>query len=209
MGSWDAAERASRRRLGVLGGDDRGGLRLQLARARVVRGELDRAAAPAARGFERRGHWRNRAGSHSIAGTCAVRPTAFRSAGPYAGERAAATERTAMLALVAAESAPDTLPELGAALLTLARGDSAGAITALRRVASQLEPAGGRADLLLLAGQVARGLGGLQDSTAARLFEQAAREGGRAPPLRQRSSNGRDCLCARAVRPRPHSGSNI
>src|SRR5213593_2833623 len=99
---------------------------------------------------------------------------AFRAAGPYAGERAAATERTAMLALVQQISA-DPLPELGAALLTLARGDSAGAITALRRVASQLEPAGGRSDLLLLAGQVAARLGGggLQDSTAARLFEQA------------------------------------
>jgi len=177
-GQLDAAERRLTADPGVLGGDDRDGLRLQLARARVGRGELDRAAA-LLRGDSSVAALAEQGWIALYRGDLRGATDAFRAAGPYAGERAAATERTAMLALVQ-QITTDTLPELGAALLTLARGDSAGAITALRRVASQLEPAGGRADLLLLAGQVAARLGGggLQDSTAARLFEQAAREGG-------------------------------
>jgi tetratricopeptide (TPR) repeat protein len=173
-GQLDAAER----RLGadMLGGEDESTLRLMLARARVARGELDRAAlllrddssvaALAERGWIAlyRGDLRGATG-------------AFQAAGPYAGERAAATDRTAMLALVQQVPA-DTLPELGAALLTLARGDSAGAVSALRRVAGRLEPDGGRSDVLLLAGQVAARLGGPQDSVAARLFEEIARAGG-------------------------------
>jgi len=173
-GQLDAAER----RLGssILGGDDESRLRLALARARVARGELDRAAlllrddssvaALAERGW-----------IALYRGDLRGATDAFRAAGPYAGERAAATDRTAMLALVQQIRA-DTLPDLGAALLTLARGDSAGAVSTLRQVAGRLAPDGGRSDVLLLAGQVAARLGGLQDSTAARLFEQVARAGG-------------------------------
>ena len=181
-GQLDAAER---RLAGsdVLGGEDRAALRLKLARARVARGELDRAAtllredssvaALAERGWIAlyRGDLRGAS-------------DAFRAAGPYAGERAAATERTAMLALVQQIPA-DTLPELGAALLTLARGDSAGAVIALRRVAGQLEPGGGRSDVQLLAGQVAVRLGGgPQEATATQLFDEIVRAGGpgAAPP---------------------------
>jgi len=175
-GQLDAAERRLAAQPGILGLDDRAALRMQLARARVVRGELDRAAA-LLRGDSSVAALAEQGWIALYRGDLRGATEAFRTAGPYAGERAAATERTAMLALVQQISA-DTLPELGAALLTLARGDSAAAIAALRRVASQLEAAGGRSDVLLLAGQVAARLGGLQDSTAAQLFEQAARQGG-------------------------------
>jgi tetratricopeptide (TPR) repeat protein len=177
-GQLDAAER----RLGgaagasILGGEDRSALRLTLARARVARGELDRAwallredssvAALAERGW-----------IALYRGDLRGATDAFRAAGPYAGERAAATGRTAMLALLQQIPA-DTLPELGAALLILARGDSAGAVTTLRNVAGRLEPGGGRSEVLLLAGQVAARLGGPQDVTAAQIFEQIARAGG-------------------------------
>jgi tetratricopeptide (TPR) repeat protein len=186
-GQLDAAERRLAAEAGTLGGDDRARLRLQLARARVVRGELDRAA-------------KLLSGDSSVAalaeqgwialyrGDLRGATDAFRAAGPYAGERAAATERTAMLALVQQIPA-DTLPELGAALLTLARGDSAGAVTALRRVAANLEPGGGggggRSDVLLLAGQVAARLGGVaNDATAIAVFDEIVRAGGpgAAPP---------------------------
>jgi tetratricopeptide (TPR) repeat protein len=182
-GQLDGAERRFAAQSGALGGDDRANLRLKLARARVARGELDRAA-------------RLLAGDSSVAalaeegwialyrGDLRGATDAFRAAGPYAGERAAATERTAMLALVQQIPA-DTLPELGAALLTLARGDSAGAVTALRRVAANLEPGGGRSDVLLLAGQVAARLGGApNDATAIALFDEIVRAGGpgSAPP---------------------------
>ena len=133
--------------------DDRATLRLALARARVGRGELDRAAAAlgddssvaaiAQRGWVElyRGNLKNAM-------------EAFRLAGPYALDRAAATDRTAMMALlqrIQQESSPD----LGAALLTLARGDSVAAIAALRRAAARLPEQGGRLEVLLIAGQVA------------------------------------------------------
>src|SRR5439155_761244 len=48
----------------------------------------------------------------------------FRAAGPYAGDRRDATQRTVMLALL--QQVPiDSFPELGRALLVLAQGDSA------------------------------------------------------------------------------------
>jgi len=181
-GQLDAAERRLAAESRTLGGDDRSTLRMQLARARVTRGELDRAATVLT-------------GDSSVAalaelgwialyrGDLRGASDAFRAAGPYAGERAAATERTAMLALVQ-QIPDDSLPELGAALLTLARGDSAGAVTALRRVASRLEPRGGRSDVLLLAGQVAARLPPPQDATAIALFDEIVRAGGpgAAPP---------------------------
>jgi len=181
-GQLDVAERRLAAESGVLGGDDRAALRMQLARARVARGELDRAAAVLS-------------GDSSVAalaelgwialyrGDLRGASDAFRAAGPYAGERAAATERTAMLALVQ-QIPEDSLPELGAALLTLARGDSAGAVIALRRVAGRLEPQGGRSDVLLLAGQLAARLGPPQDATAIALFDEIVRAGspGAAPP---------------------------
>jgi len=109
-----------------------------------------------------------------------------------------------MLALVQQISA-DTLPELRrgpahAGARRLGRRD--------HRPAPRREPAraGGRASRPL----VARRSGGRAARWTARLEQppgcssRRRGRGGRAPPLRQRSSNGRDCLCARAVRPRPH-----
>jgi tetratricopeptide (TPR) repeat protein len=64
-------------------------------------------------------------------------------------------------------------PALGAALLQLARGDSAGALGELQRVADRRELAPARPDILLLAGQVATRLGGpVHEATASRLFAE-------------------------------------
>src|SRR6266566_2433770 len=108
---------------------------------------------------------------------------AFRVAGPYATDRAAATDRTAMMALLQ-RIQDETSPELGAALLTLARGDSVQAIAALRRAAATLPEQGGRLEVLLLAGQVAAQKGGDQEPTAIALFDEIVRIGGEgaAPP---------------------------
>jgi tetratricopeptide (TPR) repeat protein len=181
-GQLDAAERRLAGGSGVLGGDDRAALRMQLARARVARGELDRAAA-VLRGDSSVAALAELGWIALYRGDLRGASDAFRAAGPYAGERAAATERTAMLALVQ-QIPEDSLPELGAALLTLARGDSAGAVTALRRVASRLELRSGRSDVLLLAGQVAARLGPPQDATALAIFDEIVRAGGpgAAPP---------------------------
>ena len=156
--------------------DDRAALRLALSQARVARGELDRAetvlgedssvAAVAQRGWIALYRGNLRAALED-----------FRLAGPYATDRAAATERTAMMAML--QRIPqESSPELGAALLTLARGDSVAAINALRRAGGKLPEQGGRLEVLLLAGQVAAGKGRDQAQTATALFDEVVRAGG-------------------------------
>ena len=186
-GQLDAAERRLTSQSNVLGGDDRAALRLQLARARVARGELDRADAvlendSSVAGLAQRGWIALYRGD--LAGAIA----AFRTAGPFAVSREAATERTAMVALLMAVKG-DQNRELGTALLALARGDSLGAVAGLRRVAGQLPPGGGRGDVLLLAGQVAARVGGggggaPQEAIAVQLFQEIVSAGdtGSAPP---------------------------
>jgi tetratricopeptide (TPR) repeat protein len=166
----------------ALPADDRATLRLALARARIARGELDRAnaalgddssvAALAQRGW-----------IALYRGDLKAAMDAFRVAGPYATDRSAATDRTAMMALLQRVQESSS-PELGAALLTLARGDSAGAVVGLRRAAGRLPPQGGRLEVLLLAGQVASRLGNQQDATAIAVFDEIVRAGGEgaAPP---------------------------
>jgi len=102
---------------------------------------------------------------------------AFRTAGPYAGDRDATTARTAMLALLEQVDLPES-PELGAALLQLARGDSSGAVAALRRAADKLPSGRGRPDVLLVAGRIAARLGAGQEGTAQDLFNEVVQKGG-------------------------------
>lgn len=159
-----------------LSGDDRSALRLKLARARIARGELDLADTALATDSS--------VEALAVKGWVALyrgqlkdAQALFRLAGPYAGERRDATERSAMLALL--QRLPrDHFPELGDALLTLARGDSARAVQALRATAERLERAGqggGAPDVLLLAGRVAARLGVDQQEAALALFAEVLR----------------------------------
>src|SRR5258708_2591299 len=136
--------------------DDRASLRLRLARARIVAGELDRADAELARDSS--------VEALALQGWIALyrgrlsdAHRLFLAAGPYAGDRRDATDRSAMVALL--QRVPgDSFPALGGALLLLAQGDSAHAAEALRRAAPGVamgEGGGGRPDLLLLAGRIA------------------------------------------------------
>lgn len=96
---------------------------------------------------------------------------ALGAAGPFAGSREEATQRTALLALIQ-PIAQDSLPELGGALLALERGDSAAAVQGLTSVAAALPPSGGGTGLLLLAGRVEAARG--QADAAERLLRAAA-----------------------------------
>ena len=87
----------------------------------------------------------------------------FQQAGPYAGTRAEATERTALLALIQPIEA-DSLPALGAALLALERGDTTGAVAALDRAAQGLPPKAGGAQVGLLAAELEWERGGMVDA---------------------------------------------
>jgi hypothetical protein len=95
----------------------------------------------------------------------------FKAAGPYAGDRAEATRRTTLLALLQPIQV-DSLPELGQALLQLEQGDTAQASAGLERVAAQLIPAQGGAELNLLAGRLLAATGRTDD--AERLLRTAA-----------------------------------
>src|SRR6266550_4183005 len=169
---------------GQLSDDDRASLRLRLARARIAAGALDRAESALA-------------GDSSVEalalhgwialyrGRLREAQTLFRAAGPYAGERSDATERTAMLALLQ-QTSLDSFPELGTALLTLVRGDSLHAVQALRLAAGRLATGGGggggggggRPELLLLAGRVAARLDTVQQRSALELFDEVVRAAG-------------------------------
>jgi len=164
-----------------LSADDRASLRLELARARIVAGELDRAAAELARDSS--------VEALALQGWIALyrgrlsdARRLFVAAGPYAGDRGDATERTAMVALL--QRIPlDSFPELGRPLLLLAQGDSLRAMQPLRLAAGRLATGvggegGGRPDLLLLAGRVAARLDTAQQRTALALFDEVVRTAG-------------------------------
>jgi len=95
----------------------------------------------------------------------------FKAAGPYAGERVDATQRTALLALLQPMEA-DSLPALGRALLVLAQGDTSDAAARLERAAADLPPAKGGAEVRLLAGRLYGQVG--KPGDAERLFREAA-----------------------------------
>jgi tetratricopeptide (TPR) repeat protein len=175
-GQLDVAEERLSDPNSSLNADDRAMLRLALAKARIARGELDRANAALG------------ADSSVVAiaergwialyrGDLKGAMEAFKTAGPYATDRAAATDRTAMMAMLQ-RIQQESSPELGAALLTLARGDSTGAIAALRRSAAKLPVQGGRLEVLLLAGQIAAQKAGEQEQTAVAVFDEIVRAGG-------------------------------
>jgi hypothetical protein len=94
----------------------------------------------------------------------------FKAAGPYAGDRADATRRTTLLALLQPIQA-DTLPGLGQAMLRLEQGDTAEASAGLERVASELAPQHGGAELNLLAGRLLAATG--RTAEAERLLRAA------------------------------------
>ncbi|HUL49838.1 MAG TPA: hypothetical protein VLT79_07500 [Gemmatimonadales bacterium] len=160
----------------------RSGLGFALARARIRAGQLALAESALAK-------------DSSVAalalysrialyqGDLARARTLMRQAGPYTGDRREATERAALLALIA--RIPDArAPELGSALLKLAQGDSSGAVKALKSAADHLPPEAGGAEALLFAGRIAALLGGGSRTTAPNLFEEAMKRGGQggAPP---------------------------
>jgi hypothetical protein len=95
----------------------------------------------------------------------------FKAAGPYAGDRAEATHRTVLLALLQPLER-DSMPDLGRALLQLEQGDTVQATAGLERVGADLPPAGGGAELYLLAGRLALASG--KPADAERLLRAAA-----------------------------------
>lgn len=164
---------ASRRLTGLrpqLSGEEHAELSRTLVAAYIRQGELDRADSVLGRdstieGFALAGRIRLYRGDLDGA------VESFKQAGPYAGDRADATHRTVLLAMLQPIEA-DTLPPLGAALLRLEQGDTAGAVAELETVAGDLPAAKGGAELRLLAGRLAAAKG--DPALAERLYRVAA-----------------------------------
>jgi tetratricopeptide (TPR) repeat protein len=153
-----------------MSGEEHAELRRSLVAAYVRQGELDRADSTLGRdstieGFALAGWIRLYRGDLKGA------VDAFKSAGPYAGDRADATHRTTMLALLQPIEA-DSLPPLGAALLQLEQGDTTAAVAGLEGVAQRLPAAKGGAEIHLLAGRLSRARG--DPELAERLYRAAA-----------------------------------
>jgi TolA-binding protein len=77
----------------------------------------------------------------------------LKAAGPYAGTREEATERTALLALLQPLEG-EANPRLGEAFLALAQGDTARAVQRFTELGRATPAAEGGAELTLLAGQL-------------------------------------------------------
>jgi hypothetical protein len=168
-GKLDEASQLLTERRSTLSADDYDVLRRRIAVGWMRQGDLRRAEAGIASDSSVEGlalNGRIRLYGGDIAG--AVRW--FKAAGPYAGDRAEATQRTALLALLQPIEA-DSLPELGRALLFLEQADTAQAATAIESVAVELRPQRGGAELHLLAGRLSAATGKLAD--AERLFRAA------------------------------------
>jgi tetratricopeptide (TPR) repeat protein len=169
-GKLDEAARRLDQLAPALRSDEVAELRRTLVRGYVKAGDLDRArrllgADSTADGLALHGWLRLYQGD--VAGALA----AFRLAGPFAGDRSDATRRTVLLALLQPIEA-DSVPALGHAMLTLARGDSARAADELERVGADLPPAKGGAEATLLSARIAASLG--DTTTAERRFRVAA-----------------------------------
>jgi hypothetical protein len=165
----EAAKRLAEHR-GEMGGEEYASLQRRLALGYVQAGDLARADSTIARdstveGLALSGR------IHLYRGDVAGAIERFKAAGPFAGDRDEATERTSLLAMLQPIEA-DSIPALGQALLQLARGDTSKAVAGLERVATELPPAQGGAEVRLLAGRLAAAAG--KPSDAERLFKEAA-----------------------------------
>ena len=172
-GGVEEADRRFRELAPILGAEDRQRLALRLALGWIRTGRLAHADsllvadssvdAQAVRG--RIALYR---------GDLAVARAMLTEAGPFTGDRPAATERISLLGLLQVIE-EDSLPALGDALYRLERRDSAGAAAALVQLAPTLAPDHGGSELLLMAGRVHAGIG--RNAEAERLYRAVVEQG--------------------------------
>jgi tetratricopeptide (TPR) repeat protein len=154
----------------ALSGDDREALRLGLVAGWLKEGEVSRAEA--ALGADSTVEALALAGRIRLYhGDVAGAVDRLRKAGPYAGDRADATERTALLALLQPIES-DSLALLGRGMLQLERGDTSHAVGTLEEVSRGLPAGKGGAGVAFFAGRLAEAQG--HHSDAERLFHSAA-----------------------------------
>jgi tetratricopeptide (TPR) repeat protein len=156
-GKVEEADRRYRELAPHLGPEDRERLALRLAQAWIRSGRLARAdtllaADSSIDALAIRGRLA------LFRGDLASARAMLTDAGPFTGERGAATERIGLLGLLQVIE-EDSLPALGDALFRLERHDSAAAAAALEALAPTLPHDHGGGEVLLLAGRIRSGMG--------------------------------------------------
>jgi tetratricopeptide (TPR) repeat protein len=154
----------------ALSTDERESLRLRLVAAWLGEGDLVRAEAVL--GADSTVEALALAGKIRLfRGDVAGAVDRLRKAGPYAGDRSEATQRTGLLALLQPIES-DSLALLGRGMLQLERGDTSRAVGTLEEVSRGLPPAKGGAGLAFFAGRLAAAQG--HHAEAERLLHAAA-----------------------------------
>jgi hypothetical protein len=169
-GKLEDAEKRLRDLRPQLTADEYDGLRRQLTSAWIRKGNLARADSiirpdSSVEGLALSGR------IHLFQGDISGAVERFKAAGPFTNDRAEATWRTTLLALLQPITA-DSNPHLGQALLQLEQGDTAQAVSALEQVGSSLPAEQGGAEIDLLAGRLLVSSG--RAAEAERLFRAAA-----------------------------------
>ena len=137
-------------------------LRERIGWAWIIRGEPDRAMA-LLQSDSSVGAFAILGWAALFGGDLSTARANFLAAGPFAVSRDQSTRRTSMLALLQGVE-PDTVAELGEALLWLERADTSRAMEGLEEVAQELPADGGRSPILTLMGDIAREGGDLEQA---------------------------------------------
>jgi TolA-binding protein len=161
-GKLDEAEQRLASARGKLTAEDEAELRRRVALGWARSGKLDRADAMVA-GDSSVGGLALRGELALLHGDVGSAKSLLQAAGPYAGSRTDATGRTAILALLQPIE-QDTVPEIGAGFMALAKADTTAAVAAFTRLADRLPPAKGGAEARLLAGRLEASRGHVKEA---------------------------------------------
>jgi tetratricopeptide (TPR) repeat protein len=178
-GKYDEAEQRLAAATGKLPAEDTADLRRRIALGWARSGKLERADRMVAgdssvNGLALRGELK------LLHGEVGAARDLLQQAGPYAGSREDATGRTALLALLQPLEA-DTVPEIGAGFLALARADTAAAVAAFTSLADRLPADKGGAEARLFAGRLEAGRGRTKEAEALLRTTAATKDGAAAP----------------------------
>ena len=178
-GKFDEAEQRLAAAAGKLPAEDTADLTRRIALGWARSGKLERADRMVAgdssvNGLALRGELK------LLHGEVGAARDLLQQAGPYAGSREDATGRTALLALLQPLEA-DTVPEIGAGFLALARADTAAAVAAFTSLADRLPADKGGAEARLFAGRLEAGRGRTKEAEALLRATTATKDAAAAP----------------------------
>ena len=178
-GKFDEAEQRLAATRGKLPADDAAELTRRVALGWARSGKLDRAdrmvtGDSSVNGLALRGELK------LLHGEVGEAKDLLQQAGPFAGSREDATERTMLLALLQPLEA-DTVAEIGTGFLALARADTTAAVAAFTALAGRVPPEKGGAEAQLLAGRLEARRGHVKEAESLLRSTASTKEAAAAP----------------------------